>query len=184
LNGALISNVGDDTPAEDAGLKQGDIVIAFNGEDVLDSNDLRNLVGLLQPGTRADVTYLRDGSRRTTRIAVAEAPEIDSETIDADDDVLNSSDELTMMEAFDGAEVSDIPDDLELRGGNNGVYIAKVDRGSRAARSGLRRGDIIRQVGKTDIEDLSDFEDAIDGKDGPHALRIERQGQSVYVAVK
>lgn len=184
LNGALISNVGEDTPAEDAGLEQGDIVIAFNGEDVLDSNDLRNFVGLLQPGTRADVTYLRDGRRRTTRIAVAEAPDVESETIDANDDDSSSSEDLAMMEAFDGAEVSDIPDDLELRGGSDGVYIAKVDRGSRAARAGLRRGDIIRQVGKTDIDDLSDFENAIDGKSGPHALRIERQGRSVYVAVK
>ena len=184
LNGALISNVGEDTPAEDAGLKQGDIVIAFNGEDVLDSNDLRNFVGLLQPGTRADVTYIRDGSRRTTRIAVAEADDIETETIDADDDTGGASEDLTMIEAFDGAEVSNIPNDLELRGGDEGVYIAKVDRGSRAARAGLQRGDIIRQVGKKDIGDLTDFEDAIDGKSGPHALRIERQGQSVYVAVK
>ena len=88
------------------------------------------------------------------------------------------------MEAFDGAEVSNIPDDLELRGGDDGVYIANVERGSRASRAGLRRGDIIRQVGKSDINDLTDFEDAIDGKSGPHALRIERQGQSIYVAVK
>ena len=184
LNGALISNVGEDTPAEDAGLEQGDIVIAFNGEDVLDSNDLRNFVGLLQPGTRADVTYLRDGRRRTTRISVAEAPDVETETIEADDDNDSASVDQAMMEAFDGAEVSNIPDDLELRGGDDGVYIAKVERGSRASRSGLRRGDIIRQVGKKEIIDLADFEDAIDGKDGPHALRIERQGQSIYVAVK
>jgi len=159
-------------------------VTAFNGEDVLDSNDLRNLVGLLQPGERVDVTYLRDGSRRTTRIAVAAAPDVETETIDADDKKQSSSDSAAMMEAFDGAEVSNIPNDLEVRGGDEGVYIAKVERGSRAARSGLRRGDIIRRVGKKDINDLSDFEAAIDGDKGPYALRIERQGQSIYVAVK
>jgi len=185
LNGALISNVDAGTPAEEAGLEAGDIVIEFKGEDVLDSNDLRNLVGLLQPGTRADVTYLREGRRRTTRILVAEAnDDIETETIDADDENDRDSGEEAMMEAFDGAEVSNIPDDLELRGGDDGVFIAKVDRGSRAARAGLRRGDIIRQVGKADINDLSDFEDAIDGKDGPHALRIERGGQNLYLAVK
>ena len=185
LNGALIAGVGDDTPAEKAGLEEGDIVIEFKGEDVVDSNDLRNFVGLLQPGTRADVTYLRDGRRRTTQITVAEAPDIETETVSArDDDDNDASEELAMMEAFDGAEVSNIPDDLELRGGDNGVYIAKVDPGSRAQRAGLRRGDIIRKVGKTDINDLSDFEEAIDGKDGPHALRIERQGLSSYIAVK
>ena len=182
LNGALISDVGDDTPAEKAGLEEGDVVISFNGEDVVDSNDLRNLVGLLQPGTRSEVTYLRDGRRHTTRITVEEAPEVDSETVD----VSRSDDpeEQTTLEAFNGAEISNIPDDLELRGGEEGVYVTSVERGSRAFRSGLRRGDIIRRVGRTDIENLSDFEDAIDKDSGPYALRIERQGQNLYLAVK
>ena len=180
LNGAFIADVGEDTPAERAGLKAEDIVIEFDGEEILDNNDLRNLVGLMQPGTRASVTYLRDGQRRTTRITVESAPEVDEETISAD----SKDDSDATMEAFDGASISNIPDDLELRGGEDGVYVASVDRGSRAFRSGLRRGDIIRRVGRTDIEDLSDFEDAIERGDSPYALRIERQGQNLYLAVK
>jgi Do/DeqQ family serine protease len=179
MNGALISDVGEDTPAEKAGLKEGDIVIAFNGEDILDSNDLRNLVGLLQPGTRVGVTYLRDGSRRTTRIGIEEAPDVDSETVDASENI-----EPAMMEAFDGAEVSDIPDDLELRGGEDGVYLTSVVRGSKAYRAGLRRGDVIRRVGQTDIRDLDDFEDAIGSGSGPYVLRVERGGRTSFIAVK
>ncbi len=182
LDGALVSDVGEDTPAEKAGLEQGDIIVAFNGEDILDSNDLRNLVGLIKPGTRADVTYLRDGKRRTTRIDVAEVPEDDDNS--ASNDSRYGDDEPTMMEAFDGAEVSEIPEDVELRGGEDGVYVATVKRGSRAYRSGLRRGDVIRRVGRQDIADLEDFEDAIEGDNGPYALRIERQGQNLYIAVK
>lgn len=179
LDGALVSEVGEDTPAEKAGLEGGDVVIAFNGEDVLDSSDLRNLVGLLQPGTRADITYLRDGSRRTTKITIEAAPEDETPTRQASVD----PDEMTMMEAFDGAEVSDIPSELELRGGNDGVYVARVERNSRAARAGLRRGDVIRRVGREDVSDLDDFEDAIRG-DGPFALQVERQGRSLFLAVK
>ena len=134
----------------------------------------------MQPGTRASVTYLRDGQRRTTRITVESAPEVDEETISAD----SKDDSDATMEAFDGASISNIPDDLELRGGEDGVYVASVDRGSRAFRSGLRRGDIIRRVGRTDIEDLSDFEDVIERGDSPYALRVERQGQNLYLAVK
>ncbi|MEP3655282.1 MAG: DegQ family serine endoprotease [Litorimonas sp.] len=180
LDGAFIAEVGEDTPAEKAGLKAEDIIIEFNGEDILDNNDLRNLVGLLQPGTRASVTYLRDGKRRTTRIEIEEAPEVDSETVTAGfDDEGNA-----MMEAFDGAEITNIPADLELRGGDKGVYVSKVDRSSRAYRAGLRRGDVIRRVGRTNIENLNDFEDAISAGEGPYALRIESRGQTRYLAVK
>jgi len=179
LDGALVSQVGEDTPAEKAGLEEGDVVIAFNGEDIIDSSDLRNLVGLLQPGTRADITYLRDGRRRTTKITVAETPEEEETTTRASID----PEDLELMEAFDGAEISNIPQDVELRGGDEGVYIASVERNSRAWRAGLRRGDVIRQVGKDDITDLGEFKDAIRG-DGPFALQIERQGRSVFLAVK
>jgi len=71
LNGALISDVADDTPAEKAGLEAQDVVVEFNGDDILDSADLRNAVGLLEPGARANITYMRNGKRRTTRIEVA-----------------------------------------------------------------------------------------------------------------
>ncbi len=179
LNGALVSEVGDDTPAEKAGLESGDVVIDFNGEDVIDSSDLRNFVGLLQPGTRADITYLREGSRRTTKITVEAAPEDEAPTRRAS----SEPEEMEMMEAFDGAEVSNIPDELELRGGEDGVYVANVDRGSRAQRAGLVKGDVIRKVGKNDISDLDDFEDAVRG-DGPFALQIERQGRNLFLAVK
>ena len=178
LNGALISDVSEGSAAEKAGLQPDDVVIEFNGEDVVDSNDLRNFVGLLQPGTRVDITYLRDNRRRTTQITVKEAPDLEDETITTDDDG------NAVMEAFDGAEISNIPDDVELRGGQDGVYISAVESGSRAARAGLRRGDVIRRVGKTDIRDLDDFQEAIESGNGPYALRVERQGQTRYLAVK
>ena len=178
LNGALISDVSEGSAAEKAGLQPDDVVIEFNGEDVVDSNDLRNFVGLLQPGTRVDITYLRDNRRRTTQITVKEAPDLEDETITTDDDG------NAVMEAFDGAEISNIPEDVELRGGQDGVYISAVESGSRAARAGLRRGDVIRRVGKTDIRDLDDFQEAIESGNGPYALRVERQGQTRYLAVK
>jgi len=180
LNGALIGQVVDGAPAEKAGLESGDVVVKFNGEDIIDSADLRNLVGLLQPGTRADITFLRDGSRRTTKITVAETPQEEelTERASIDDD-----EDLDVVEAFDGAEVSNIPKELDLIGGDEGVYVASIERGSLAWRSGLRRGDVIRQVGKNDISDLDDFEDAIRG-DGPFALQVESRGQTRFLAVK
>jgi Do/DeqQ family serine protease len=178
VKGALVQNVVDDSPAEKAGLEDGDVVIAFNGEEVEDSADLRNAVGLLTPGTTADITYLRDGSRRTTRITV--------EAFDDDRDQLDDSatDDIPSMESFSGATITDIPSDLDLRDGDEGVFISSVRPGSRAFRSGLRRGDIIREINRTDIRDLRDFEDFIESNEGPYALVVERDGQTNFLGVR
>ncbi len=180
LNGALVSDVVEDSPAEKAGLKRDDVIIAFNGSDILDGSDIRNAVGLIEPGESADITYLRNGKRRTTRIEI-EAVEED----DTDNESLTSTspDDMETLE-FSGAEITDIPDDLDLRGGDEGIYVAAVERGSKAQRAGLRKGDVIRAINRQDITDLDDFEDAIDGEDGPFALSVERNGSTFYVAVK
>ncbi|MEM7730541.1 MAG: DegQ family serine endoprotease [Pseudomonadota bacterium] len=178
VRGALISNVVEDSPAEKAGLEDGDVVIAFNGEELEDSSDLRNAVGLLTPGTTADITYLREGKRRTTRITV-EAMEDERDVLDA-----SAADDIPSMESFSGATITDIPRDLDLRDGDEGVFINSVRPGSRAFRSGLRRGDIIRRVNRTDIGDLDDFEEFIESTDGPYALVVERDGQTAYLGVR
>ena len=174
-----VSDVVEDSPADKAGLKRDDVIVAFNGGDVLDASDIRNAVGLIEPGERADITYLRDGKRRTTRIEIEAFDEDDDEDsgdVDKQEDIAS--------ESFSGAELTDIPSDLDLRGGDEGVYVSAVERSSKAQRAGLRKGDIIRAVNRQDIVDLDDFEDAIDGEDGPFALSVERNGQTFYVAVK
>ena len=179
LNGALVSDVVEDSPAEKAGLKRDDVIVAFNGGDVLDASDIRNAVGLIEPGERADITYLRDGKRRTTRIDVEAVSEDDEES-----GVVSTEKEELASESFSGAELTDIPSDLDLRGGDEGVYVSTVERGSKAQRAGLRKGDIIRAVNRQDIIDLDDFEDATEGEEGPFALSVERNGSTFYVAVK
>ena len=178
LDGALVNDVVDDSPADKAGLKSGDVIVAFNGEDILDASDIRNSVGLVEPGERADITYLRDGKRRSTRIEVAE--------FDDERDVLDDSaaDEIPALESFSGASITDIPEDTELRGGTKGVMVSSIERGSKAARAGLRKDDVIREVNRQKIGNLSDFEDAIDGKEGPFALSVERDGRNTFIAVK
>ena len=179
LNGALVSDVVEDSPAEKAGLRGGDVVIAFNGEEVEDSSDLRNAVGLLTPGTEADITYLRDSRRRTTRITVEAQPEAERDALDD-----SAADDIPSMESFSGATITDIPEDLELADGNDGIYVSAVRPGSRAARSGLRRGDVIRRINRTDLDDLRDFEDFLEDNDGPYALVVERDGQTAFLGVR
>jgi len=178
LDGALVNDVTEDSPADKAGLKEGDIIIGFNGDDIRDASDIRNSVGLVEPGERADITYLREGKRRTTRISVAE---FDEEREVLDD---KAAQDLPALESFSGASITDIPDDLELRGGDDGVYVSTVERNSKAARAGLREGDIIRAVNRKNVTSLDNFEDAIEGKSGPFALSVERDGSNIFIAVK
>ncbi len=178
LEGAFINDVIGDGAADKAGLQSGDIVVEFNGDDILDSSDLRNAVGLVQPGTRTDLTYLRDGARRNTKITI-EAVEKEREVLDD-----TASEDVPAMESFSGASITDIPDDVELRGGDKGAYVASVRGGSKASRAGLASGDVIRKVGRTTINNLKDFEDAISEKDGPIALTVERDGTTLFLAVK
>lgn len=178
LDGALVSDVVDDSPAAKAGLKKGDVIVAFNGEDIADASDIRNSVGLVEPGERADITYLRDGKRRTTRIEVEEFEE-EREVLDE-----SAADDIPVLESFSGASITDIPDDMELRGGTDGVLVKFVKSGSKASRAGLRAGDIIREVNRKEVSNLDDFEAAIDGKDGPFALSVERDGRNAFIAVK
>jgi len=177
-NGALVNSVLDDSPADKAGLEEGDIIIEFNGEDINNAADIRNAVGLVEAGKRAPITYLRDGRRRTTQIGIAafdEEDEVSEEAVDQDD---------PDMESFSGASITNIPDDVELRGGDAGVYVSAVERASRAYRAGLRRGDIIRSVNMKPVSDLRAFERAIDGGSGPYALSVERDGSNIFVAVR
>jgi Do/DeqQ family serine protease len=178
IKGALVQSVTEDSPAQKAGLEGGDVIIAFNGEDLEDSSDLRNAVGLLTPGTDADITYIRDGKRKTSRITV--------EAVDEERTVMDETvaDEIPSMESFSGATITDIPDDLDLRDGSDGVYISAVRTNSRAARSGLRQGDIIRQVNRTELTNLKSFEAFLDKNEGPYALVVERDGQTAYLGVR
>jgi S1-C subfamily serine protease len=178
LDGAFVNSVTEDSPADKAGLKPEDIIIGFNGDDIRDSSDIRNAVGLVEPGTRADLTYLRDGKRRTTRISV-EAFEESREVLDD-----SAADDIPAMESFSGASITNIPEDMELRGGNDGAYVASVERGSRAARAGLAEGDIIRRVGRKTIKNLKEFEAAISDKNGAIALTVERDGTNLFMAVR
>jgi len=177
-DGALVSNVTEDSAADKAGLKAGDIIVGFNGDNILDASDIRNAVGLVEPGTRTDITYLREGKKRTTRILVEEFEE---ERAVLDD---SAKDDIPAMESFSGAELTAIPDTLNLRGGDAGVFVSRVKSGSKAFRAGLRKDDVIRAVNRKKISNLADFESAIDGKNGPFALSVERDGSNIFLAVR
>ena len=178
LDGALVSQVVEDSPAEKAGLKRDDVIISFNGGAIKDASDIRNAVGLVEPGERYTITYLREGRKIKRRIEV--------EAVDENDE---QSDSLTMNNGpetknFSGATLANIPADLNLRGGSEGVYVSEVEISSKAQRAGLVKGDVIRSVNRRDVQNLESFNKLTKGEDGPFALSVERNGSTFYVAIK
>ena len=180
-NGALVSNVLEGSPAEKAGIKPGDVIVGFNGDDIFDSNDIRNAVGFVERGKSATITYLRNGRRITKTIYVNMAFD-DEET--GDTPSVSSSSDPASFEAFDGATFTNIPGELDPQGGDDGVIVTKLKRGSNAWQAGLRTGDIIRSVNSTDIKNLEDFKRAIKGKKKAVALSVERGRNRIFIAVK
>ena len=178
LDGALVSQVVEDSPAEKAGLKRDDVIISFNGRAIKDASDIRNAVGLVEPGERYTITYLREGRKIKRRIEV--------EAVDENDE---QSDSLAMNNGpetknFSGATLANIPADLNLRGGSEGVYVSEVEISSKAQRAGLVKGDVIRSVNRRDVQNLESFNKLTKGEDGPFALSVERNGSTFYVAIK
>jgi Do/DeqQ family serine protease len=178
LDGALVSQVVEDSPAEKAGLKRDDVIVSFNGGAIKDASDIRNAVGLVEPGERYTITYLREGRKIKRRIEV--------EAVDENDE---QSDSLAMNNGpekknFSGATLTNIPVDLNLRGGSKGVYVSAVELGSKAQRAGLVKGDIIRSINRKDVQNLESFNKLTKGEDGPFALSVERNGNTFYVAIK
>ena len=181
-DGALIRQVDADSPAEKAGLEVGDVIVKFNGAEILDSDDIRNAVGAIERGKRAKISYIRNGKVHTTKISIEKAPDEEEailEDSDNDNDTTPSS-----FEALGGATFMNIPEDMEPRGGDEGVVISKIRRSSDAFEAGLRKGDIIRSVNNADIDDLPSFEAQIAKKKGAIFLSVQRGRNSMFIAVR
>jgi len=178
LDGALVSQVVEDSPAEKAGLKRDDVIISFNGGAIKDASDIRNAVGLVEPGERYTITYLREGRKIKRRIEVEAVEENDEQS---DSLAMNNGPET---KNFSGATLANIPADLNLRGGSEGVYVSEVEISSKAQRAGLVKGDVIRSVNRRDVQNLESFNKLTKGEDGPFALSVERNGSTFYVAIK
>ena len=152
-DGALIAGVTSGSPADEAGLREGDVIVAFDGQVVRDSGDLTMLVARTAPGSRVATDVIRDGRRRKIDIEIGE---LDSEPAVAESEP-SPTGEL-------GLAVAPVGTDLARRLGlpePKGVVVTGVGRGSIAARVGLRRGDVILRIGEKNIRGMDDYEAAI-----------------------
>jgi len=186
LKGALVSGVMKSSPAEKAGIKQGDVLLTFNGKDVEDTGHLRNMVSQTPIGTKVKVRLLRQKKELDVDVTIAELPKKAGEAA-ADEDKDGGAEESGTLS---GLTVRELTPELARRFGiaeaEAGVVVVKVEQGSRAAEAGVRPGDLVLQVNQKDIASLEDYKKAsgrIKAKDRA-LLLIRRKGEDLFLTIR
>jgi len=172
--GALISGFSEDSAARKAGIKVGDVIVAFNGDEIRSAADLPPMVGATAPGTAATVTVFRDGKEMKFKVTVTEAPR--GALAEAGPAPGRSTTPSNLL----GLVVDDITAEqrkaLDLETGQ-GVVVTRVV-GSAATRAGLRGGDIVLMVGRQSVGDVEAFNKAVANlKAGEPVMLLVRRGE-------
>ncbi len=170
LTGVLVNSVSRGSPAERAGLEPGDIIVAFDGRPVEaekeeDLGTFQRMVASHDPGDEVRLRYRRGDREREVGVRLGRQPKVVPEE----------------AETEDGFHVQEITESLyreQRLPTRKGVYVSFVARGSPASEAGLRRGDVVVSVEDRKVEDLEDFEQAMEAvEDRDRLLVTARRGQ-------
>jgi serine protease Do len=173
--GALIAEVAPDGPADKAGLKSGDIIVAFNGKPIGEMSDLPMLVAQTPVGEKSSVTVLRDGKKRTIKVRIGELKEERT----GNSRTPKSSQQLDM-------NVREITPELVKAYGlseDSGILIVSVQPGGEADRSGLVKGDVIKEVNRTPVTTLDSFHKELNKASDANILLLVKRNQTAYWVV-
>jgi serine protease Do len=178
--GVLIGDVSANTPAANAGLKKGDVIVKLNGQAESDSNDLRNTISQMSPGTQVKLDIWRDGKVQPFTVTLGELPK-DKETAESSDD--SSSGEIQGIDVQD--LTPEISQQLNLPSGTHGVVVTSVDPASAAAAAGINRGDLIQEINHKPVTSASQYKQLMSGASGqPILLLVNRGGITSFVVVE
>ncbi|MEY2527813.1 MAG: serine protease Do [Verrucomicrobiota bacterium] len=180
LKGVLVNVVEPASPAEQAGIHVGDIIVAFNGIAVNDPNTLRNLVASTLPGTEVKMTVLRDGRYLDLQTRIADLP---STKAKADAGTQNGSADRSQLGLRVEPLTPDAARQLGLRG-TSGVVIVDVDPYGPAASAGLQPQDVILEVNHQLVRSAADVKAALRKSEGrPALLLVNHAGRNAFVTV-
>jgi serine protease Do len=181
VKGALISDVKDEGPADQAGLKQGDIVRMYQGSPVEDAAALQRQVTKTVVGTKVTIRVIRDGHERDLTVTIGEQP---------DSTKIAKAEIGDTDYAFAGVAVQDLDretaKELGVKRIIQGVVVTAVQPDSGAEKAGVMRGDVIREINRQSVKSVKDFEKVSSGlKKGENVLiLIDRRGNVLFLSAK
>ena len=157
-NGALVAEAQPGTPAANAGLKSGDVIVAVNGERITNPRELSRKVASLGPAKKADVTYSRDGAEKTVSVTLASQPNERQASLREHGRNTPAPQDESRGERY-GMTLA--PAASVAGGGKEGVVVAEIEPNGTAARQGIRSGDIILEAGGKKVTTAADVSNAI-----------------------
>lgn len=180
-NGVIVNEVQPDSPAEKAGLKQGDVVVAINGKAIAQPRDLALAVAGIAAGQKADLQVWRDGKSRTVTVAIGTMPKEQTASAASAED-----------EGRVGLALAPLTPETRGRFGldskTQGVVVADVSPDSKAAESGMRPGDVIVSIAGDTIatpdQAVAKIRAAQEAKREAIPLLVMRQGTTYYMALQ
>ena len=166
--GVVVARVEPKSPAEKAGIKVGDVIIAVNGNEVESSAQVRNEIGLLRIGTQVSIEILRNGKTKLVKASIEEQ-------------VSNKISGKSLSPKLEGGEFRETLEDTSA-GTTAGIEVVSVNGNAGAA--GLRKGDVIISVNKQRVKTFREMKTAI--KKNPKALllNIQRDARGLFILIQ
>ena len=166
-SGLLINQVAPKGAAEEAGLKEGDVITKMDGVEILSSTELQERVYRLRPGDKVNLTYKRDGREREVTVTLKEETR-SSSGADAEETTRSASEIYNKL----GAGFVPASDERKKElGVSSGVVVAQVHRGGWLDYNGIQRGTVITHINDMPVNNIDDIEEAL-GKSKRNTIKV------------
>ena len=187
--GAYVSDVVDESPADSAGIKEGDIIVEFNSKKIDEANDLLRAVQKTKPGTKTSIVVLRNKEKKTLDIAVGKVRRMmRNEGFSVMPPMAPHVAVFKSSQRW-GLELSELNEQLgEYFGAPNGkgLLVERVEKKSNGEKAGFKAGDVITKVNKSSVEDMKDMSEALEDIEEGAKVEVDvlRKGTSKTLTVE
>ena len=167
--GVLVTSVDPDSPADRAGLQAGDIITQLNGDRITSQKQFQNYEGLIELDSHVIIDYMRNDKQRQVQTLITEADR-------------NEMKGKELHPLLKGVLLSNLP--VQYKDRFQGVLIEEIERGSKPWKLGLRAGDLITSVNKTEINSLKQLTQSVERSRKTPLLNIYRNGRNYLLLLE
>ena len=186
-DGAYVADVVKESPADSAGIKEGDVITEFNGRTIYDASDLSKAVSRTKPGTKATVVLMRKGEKKNLAVVIQKQPRRRGLA-----SLFGWAPRVAVFHSAGralGLDLMELNEQLAEYFGapkDQGVLVQEVEEGSSGEKAGVKAGDVLMRIGTRSIDDIDDVNRALGKYDDEEKVEIEvlRKGSKKIITVE